>query len=351
MALFLLTAVTAYILSKFPALRPQRLGSVDLHTMSNGTSIHTFPKTQAQWREALDSLPATPDNIPAFFFGHGSPMLAFPESQVRDDPVMKHMGPKGPLATFLKDFGPTLLAKYKPKGIAVFSAHWETVGERLVTDYGDSNPLLMDYFGFQPELYQLKFNSRGDSALSNRIVELYKQAGQLARTTSKLEARGQDGRGFSGPGLDHGVFVPFRLMFGEDFMDIPIVQISIDGSLSPEKNWAVGQMVEPLRREGILVLAGGLLVHNLRSFSDFSEETAAGPVKQFDRAILDAVSVENPKQRQEEMANLTKHAGFRAAHPRAEHFVPLYVAAGAGGDGSVKVLSANYGSPTFAFGL
>lgn len=73
------------------------------------------------------------------------------------------------------------------------------------------------------------------------------QAGQSARTTSNLEARGSDGRGFEGPGLDHGVFVPFRLMFGEEFTDIPIVQVSIDSSMSPEKNWALGAAVSKLR--------------------------------------------------------------------------------------------------------
>ena len=40
-------------------------------------------------------------------------------------------GRKGPLATFLADFGPALLQKYQPKGVVVFSAHWETLGERL----------------------------------------------------------------------------------------------------------------------------------------------------------------------------------------------------------------------------
>ncbi|PCH38289.1 Extradiol aromatic ring-opening dioxygenase [Wolfiporia cocos MD-104 SS10] len=321
--------------------------------MSNTDGINaSLPRTQAEWRKALEELPSTPGNIPAFFFGHGSPFLAFPESDAHGgNPVVDHMGPKGPLATFLKDFGPALLRKYKPQGIVVFSAHWETVGERVVTDYGDSNPLLMDYYGFQPALYKLKFDSRGDSALSQRIVELYKQVGHPARTTSKLEPRGEDGRGFSGPGLDHGVFVPFRLMFGEEFREVPIVQVSIDGSLSPEKNWAAGKVVEQLRREGILVLAGGLMVHNLRDFSSFAEESAGKLVKDFDRAILDAVPVPDPQARKEAMVNLTRHPGFRAAHPRAEHFVPLYVAAGAGGDGGVKVLSAIYGSPTFAFGL
>lgn len=45
---------------------------------------------------------------------------------------------------------------------------------RVVTDYGDENPLLMDYFGFPPSLYQLKFKSRGDSALSQRVVQQFK---------------------------------------------------------------------------------------------------------------------------------------------------------------------------------
>jgi len=201
-----------------------------------------------------------------------------------------------------------------------------------VTDYGEENPLLMDYFGFQPELYQLKFKSRGDSALSRRVVELYKEvrissiiitlnpfqlsskAGQSARTTSIQENRGLDGRGFRGPGLDHGVFVPFRLMFGEEFTDVPIVQVSIDQSMSPEKNWALGKVVSKLRsaavlhvsfcydnadwliyyrEEGILILSGGLTAHNLRDTSSFSPITAKPIHKEFDKAILDAVSVPN----------------------------------------------------------
>ena len=138
-----------------------------------------------------------------------------------------------------------------------------------VTDYGDENPLLMDYFGFSPEFYELKFSSRGDATFSRRVLELFHQvpylspplphtfltihrtrspqAGVRARLTGPNEARGMDGRGFQGPGLDHGVFIPFRLMFGEEFRSVPIVQASIDSSLSPESNWNLGKAIAKLR--------------------------------------------------------------------------------------------------------
>ncbi|KAJ6620331.1 Extradiol ring-cleavage dioxygenase, class III enzyme, subunit B [Mycena sp. CBHHK59/15] len=314
-----------------------------------------FPASlQTEWRANLDALPNTPDNIPAFFFGHGSPMLSFPKSDSLDDwrgGIMGWTGPESPLATFLKDFGPALLKKYQPKGIVVFSAHWETRTERVVTDYGDENPLLMDYFGFDPEMYELKFMSKGDSKLSKHVVDLYKQAGQKARTTSKIEKRGRDGRGFLGPGFDHGVFIPFRIMFGEEFTEIPIVQVSIDSSLSPEKNWALGQAVAKLREEGILVLSGGLVYHNLRDFSGFAPHLANPAAKAFDKAVLASVAVSDAVERKKAMVDLTKHPGFRASHPREEHFIPIYVAAGAGEGGEVRVMSDMYGCETIAFGI
>lgn len=90
--------------------------------------------TRKEWLEALDALPSTPNHIPAFFFGHGSPILAFSDvdfSTGRGSIFPSYAGPHGPLSAFLKDFGPALLTKYQPKGIVVFSAHWETSPERL----------------------------------------------------------------------------------------------------------------------------------------------------------------------------------------------------------------------------
>ncbi|KAF5391911.1 hypothetical protein D9757_001744 [Collybiopsis confluens] len=260
------------------------------------------------------------------------------------------IGPGGPLAAFLKDFGPILLEKYKPRAILVFSAHFENTGETLVTDYGDENPLLMDYYGFPPETYQLKFKSRGDKKLADQVVELFKEAGHDARSISILEPRGRDGRGFDGPGLDHGVFVPFRIMFGEE-TSIPIVQVSIDSSLTPESNWKLGEVVKSLRKQGILILSGGLPIHNLRDFSSFSPDQAQPIYHSFHKAILDALQVSDHKERKTSLYNLTKHVGFRASNPREEHFVPIYVAAGAAEDEDLKILNGLYGIPTVAFGV
>ncbi|KAG1754207.1 Extradiol aromatic ring-opening dioxygenase [Suillus lakei] len=312
----------------------------------------SFPKTQSEWRTALDALPSTPEKIPAFFFGHGSPMLI--ARQVTNSPMPSATGPEGDLAKFLRDFGPALRAKYKPKGIVVFSAHWETTGVRHVTDYGDRNPLLMDYFGFEPYYYQQTFESKGDRALAERVVQLYKESDQEAKLSGVRENRGWDGRTSPprpGPGFDHGVFVPFKLMFGDKVDDVPIVQVSIESSGDPEQNWAVGKAVSKLREEGILVLAGGLTVHNLRDPKQFSEKAASPNVMMFDQAITVAASRSQLDERKQSLFDLVKHDGFAQAHPSAEHFVPLYVAAGAGEDGGVQVISAIYSAPTIAFGI
>lgn len=313
----------------------------------------SFPKTQNEWRTALDALPSSPEKIPAFFFGHGSPMLIARE-QVTNSPMPSAMGPEGDLAKFLRDFGPALKAKYKPKGIVVFSAHWETIGVRHVTDYGDRNPLLMDYFGFEPYYYQQTFESKGNRALAERVVLLYKEAGEEARFSGVRENRGWDGRTSpprQGPGFDHGVFVPFKLMFGDKVDDVPIVQVSIERSGDPEQNWAVGKALSRLREEGILILAGGLTVHNLHDRKQFSEKSASPNVTMFDQAITVAASKSHLDERKQSLFDLMKHGGFAQAHPSAEHFVPLYVAAGAGEEGGVQVVSAIYSAPTIAFGI
>ncbi|KAF7307724.1 LigB domain-containing protein [Mycena kentingensis (nom. inval.)] len=344
-----ISALSAILLS---ALR--RAFTTKAMSAAYDSIITDIPTLQNNWRAALDTLPSTPDNIPSFFFGHGSPMLVSPPSFDRSSrfgsEVVQWGGPQGALATFLRDFGPAILVKYRPKAIVVFSAHWETADTRMVTDYGDENPLLYDYYNFPPEMYEIAFKSRGDSAVAQRVVDLFTEAGLPARLTPKLEPRGKDGRGFMGPGLDHGVFVPFSVMFGES-ASIPIIQASIDSNLSPEANIAVGRAVAQLRKENVLVLSGGLTMHNLRDFTCMAPFTARDVHKDFHLAISAAAREEDGAERTRKLKALTAHPGFHAAHPREEHFVPIYVALGAGGDGDTKLIADIFGAHTIAFGL
>ncbi|KAG9033558.1 hypothetical protein FRB95_014636 [Tulasnella sp. JGI-2019a] len=144
-----------------------------------------------------------------------------------------------------------------------------------------------------------------------------------------------------GPGLDHGVFVPFKLMFG-DSVDVPVVQVSIDRSLSPEKNWAIGKALDELRSQGILIISGGLTIHTFKDPSALSESTANAHIRGFHTAIIDAVH-SPPELLKASLCALTTLPGFREANPREEHFVPIYVAAGAGEGGAGKVISSQFG--------
>ena len=87
----------------------------------------TAPKTKEEWVKALNDLPSSPAKIPAFYFAHSSPLME--AINIPGVPTSKG----GLVSQFLKDFGKTLVNKYKPKAIVVFSAHWDTDGARLGT--------------------------------------------------------------------------------------------------------------------------------------------------------------------------------------------------------------------------
>lgn len=152
-----------------------------------------------------------------------------------------------------------------------------------MTDYKPENPLLYDYYGFPEQLYDITYRSRGDSALSAHITETFMSNGLTARTTPITEPRGRDGRRRNRPlvesGLDHGVFLPFKLMFPDTsspdgVFPIPIVEVSMSSTFEPEPQWEIGAAIKELREQGYLVLAGGLTVHDFGDFSSFNSDRA-----------------------------------------------------------------------------
>ncbi|SGY62982.1 BQ5605_C007g04762 [Microbotryum silenes-dioicae] len=334
--------------------------STQASTMSTATTTnqHLVNTTPEEWRKAIAALPAlteTEQRIPAIFLAHGQPMLITPPELISDERkagLGEVQGPNSALVQFLKDLGPALIEKYNPKAIVVLSAHWESRGGALVSDWQDENPLLFDYFGFHPALYKVEFHSSPDHALSERVVHLLNSSNISARLLGPTEKRGDDGRGFRGTGLDHGVFVPFKHMF-TDNCPIPIVQVSIDQSLLPQDEYNLGAALEPLRSEGVLIISGGLTIHTFQDFNAFSLSKSPEIYKEFEKSIIDAAAIDDPEKRKKALFDTAQHPGFRRAHPREEHYAPIWIAAGAAErqGGKASTLMGHHGCKTIAFGV
>lgn len=204
-----------------------------------------------------------------------------------------------------------------PKAILVVSGHWE---EPMPTVSTAAEPkLIFDYTGFPEHTYRLTWPAPGNPQLANRVVRLLKSAG--------LQAGVDTTRGF-----DHGVFVPLKIAFPE--AKIPVVTLSLAASLDPPLHLAVGRALSGLREEGVLIVGSGMSFHNLRAY--MRPETA-DRARQFDEWLTRAV--DSPSEERSELLSNWRQAPFAEfAHPREEHLVPLFVAAGAGGESPGKLV-------------
>lgn len=139
--------------------------------------------------------------------------------------------------------------------------------------------------------------------------------------------------------------------FGTGTFDIPLVQVSIASEQSTEAQYKLGQAIESLRSEGVLILSGGLTIHNFRNFEAFSPATAQPIHEQWENQILEAVAVPERDERNRKMKALLGSPGYSASHHSAEHFLPLYVAAGAAHESAKQpiVLAGIHGAKTIAF--
>lgn len=258
--------------------------------------------------------------LPALFVSHGSPMLAIEQAEARD---------------FLKRL-PDLLPE-KPKAILMISAHWERL--RPTVNTPPANETIHDFGGFPPALYQLSYPAPPSADLAHRVAELL--------TTGGLPADMDQRRG-----LDHGAWVPLMVAWPQ--ADIPVVQLSVQTRLGPEHHYRLGQLLAPLRREGVLVIGSGSFTHDLASFP-ISGGRIDAPEPDWVHAFAEWMSSALREHRVDDLLNYRRLAPEAAHnHPTEEHLLPLYVALGAGED-KVEHLhqSTTYGilrMDAFAFG-
>ena len=156
--------------------------------------------------------------------------------------------------------------------------------------------MLFDYYGFPEHTYQLELSGAG----------LARARGARARAA---RGRGIASRRGCARGYDHGVFVPFLLMFPD--ADIPVVQLSLRADLDPAAHLAIGRALAPLRDEGVLIVGSGMSYHNLRRFwsTDAQDVEAA---RAFDAWLAEAVETPIADAREREARRLGERA--RRAH-------------------------------------
>jgi aromatic ring-opening dioxygenase catalytic subunit (LigB family) len=252
--------------------------------------------------------------LPTLFIPHGGGPCFF-----MDPPAANpHMWDG--LAAYLRGIDGSL--GVRPKAVLVISGHWENP---LPTFNIALKPgLLFDYYGFPEHTYRLRYPAAGAPELAKRVRTLLEDAGFNSDVESKR-------------GLDHGVFVPFLLIYPN--ADVPILQLSLQASLDPALHLALGRSLAPLRDQGVLIVGSGMSYHNLADmFSGRGAESAIA----FDAWLGNAV--QDPATRDQLLEKWREAPGGAASHPREEHLIPLMVAAGAAqGDRGVRSFGESIG--------
>jgi aromatic ring-opening dioxygenase catalytic subunit (LigB family) len=200
----------------------------------------------------------------------------------------------------------------KPKAVLVITGHWEA--EQFTVSTAKRPPMVYDYSGFPEHTYHIQYPAPGSPELALRVKTLLSNAG--------ISAKEDSGRGF-----DHGTFVPLALMYPN--ADVPIVMLSLKSDYDPQEHIRVGQALQPLRDEGVLIIGSGLTYHNMRGFG---RDESTPIAEAFENYLNNAIEQSDAKVRNAMLAKWEAVPGARLAHPREDHLIPLMVVAGAAGN-------------------
>lgn len=238
---------------------------------------------------------------PSWFISHGAPNVVLMEDDYTES--LRHLAHTLPSP---------------PKAIVIVSAHGESETEAVQITADTNHAIEYDFRGFQPEMYTMTYPCKGSPEVAAQVAQRLAQEGLQTELVR-------------GRRLDHGVWVPLKLIFPD--AEIPVVQVFLPREAHLETSQysaqflRVGRALAGLRREGVLMIGSGGAVHNLGrlqwSGKDGAPAEWAVEFEAWLRAQLEARAVG-------EIADFREVApGVDLAHPTAEHFMPLLFALGA----------------------
>jgi 4,5-DOPA dioxygenase extradiol len=227
-------------------------------------------------------------NMPALFVGHGNPMNAIEDNEFSR--TWMELGKSMP----------------RPDGVVCISAHWETDGTCVTAM--EHPATIHDFTGFPAALENMTYPAPGSPDLAARV-----QA--AARSTRIRPDRSW--------GLDHGAWSVLCRLYPQ--ADIPVVQVSLDAGAPPAFHYELGRELGELRKEGVLILGSGNMVHNLRAMA-WHEEGFDWALES-DAAMANLILAANHQA----LIDYPNLPNARQAIPTEEHYLPLLYVLGAAG--------------------
>ena len=215
--------------------------------------------------------------------------------------------------------------RLKSSAVLAISAHWSSVATVFISA-AERHNAIYDFGGFPRQLYDLTYSPPGHPALAKRIV-------------NHLKTRGWKARLIDEGGLDHGAWMPLRLMYPE--AAIPVVPLSVPLRLTPRQLFELGLALAPYRSEHCLILGSGGIVHNRALFRGGDREQPTERwAREFDRWFAERLA-------KHDIASLLDYRRFgphaERAVPTFEHLAPVFIVLGAGcGYTRVETISGGF---------
>lgn len=249
---------------------------------------------------------------PSLFISHGAPNIIF--SDLKSKKSIQN------LKNILDN----------PKYIIIVSAHYVTKNLKVINPI--ANSLMYDFYGFEKELYEFKYNIKSDINLTNNLIEKLKNQG--------IDISIDENR----TSYDHGVWSVLSLIYEK--LEIPVIQLSIPISYTITELLNLGEKLKIFKNEALLIFSGGV-THNLSEMGYGNTKTYANEFNDTIKNIIENANVE-------ELENISKDKNFYKNHPTTEHFIPLLLAFGSafnkkGESFNSEILYSNISLESFIF--